>query len=65
MQSIQGTIRVRTPLNSSWRLKSIKTRNQVAQDRKKNVGGKKFEMTEKNPTQDGATKTILADVQRY
>ena len=65
MQSIQGTIRVRTPLNSSWRLKSVKTRNQVAQDRKKNVSGKKIEITEKNPTKDGATKTNLADVQRY
>lgn len=65
MQSIQGTIRVRTPLNSLWRIKSVKTRNQVAQDKKKNLSGKKFEITEKNPTKDGATKTILADFQRY
>jgi len=65
MQSIQGTIRIRTPLNSSWRIQSAKTRNQVSQDRKKNVSGKKFEMTEKIETKDGATKTIIADVQRY
>ena len=40
-------------------------RKQVASDRMKNSNVKNFEMAEKSATKDGASKPILAEVERY